>query len=57
MNIKDALALVVNGKDLSVEQMTDVMREVMTGKATDAQRGAFLVALRIKSETDRKSVV
>ena len=51
MNIKDALALVVNGKDLSVEQMTDVMREVMTGKATDAQIGAFLVALRIKSET------
>lgn len=51
MNIRDALALVVDGKDLSLEQMTDVMREIMTGQATDAQIGAFLVALRIKGES------
>lgn len=51
MNIREALALVVDGKDLSLEQMTDVMREIMTGQATDAQIGAFLVALRIKGES------
>lgn len=51
MNIKQALALLVDGKNLSVDEMTSVMREIMTGEATDAQIGAFLVALRIKSET------
>lgn len=51
MNIKEALGLVVDGKDLSTEQMAGAMRELMTGKATDAQIGAFLVALRLKSES------
>ena len=51
MNIKEALATVVDHIDLSTEQMRDVMREIMTGGATDAQIGAFLVGLRMKSES------
>jgi anthranilate phosphoribosyltransferase len=51
MNIQDALARVVQGEDLSREAMADVMREVMSGEATDAQIGGLLVALRMKGET------
>ena len=50
MNIQEALATVVDHIDLSTEQMNDVMRQIMTGGATDAQIGGFLVALRMKSE-------
>jgi len=51
MNIKEALATVVDHIDLSTEQMRDVMREIMTGGASDAQIGGFLVGLRMKSES------
>jgi anthranilate phosphoribosyltransferase len=51
MDIKTALDNVVNGQDLSSAEMRDVMRQIMTGNAGDAQIGAFLVALRIKGET------
>ena len=51
MDIKTALDKVVNGQDLSSAEMRDVMRQIMTGNAGDAQIGAFLVALRIKGET------
>jgi anthranilate phosphoribosyltransferase len=51
MDIQTALDNVVNGQDLSSAEMRDVMRQIMTGNAGDAQIGAFLVALRIKGET------
>jgi anthranilate phosphoribosyltransferase len=51
MNIKEALARLVERQDLSEDEMIAVMREVMGGVATPAQIGAFLVALRMKSET------
>ncbi len=51
MNIKQALARVVEGKDLEFEEMQSVMREIMTGECTPAQIGGFLVALRMKSES------
>ncbi|MDO6460594.1 anthranilate phosphoribosyltransferase [Granulosicoccaceae sp. 1_MG-2023] len=51
MTIQQALAAVVDGKDLSTEQMQAVMRQIMTGEASDAQIGGFLVALRMKGET------
>ncbi|HBX56939.1 anthranilate phosphoribosyltransferase [Pseudomonas sp. UBA2684] len=51
MNIKDALNRIVAQLDLSTEEMQDVMREIMTGQCTDAQIGAFLMGLRMKSET------
>lgn len=51
MDIRDALARVVEHIDLSREEMQEVMRQIMTGAASDAQIGAFLVALRMKSES------
>ncbi|MFK5986287.1 MAG: anthranilate phosphoribosyltransferase [Pseudomonadota bacterium] len=51
MDLKSAVALLVEGKNLEQQQMRDVMQQIMTGKATDAQIGALLVALRMKGET------
>jgi len=51
MNIKEALNRIVVQLDLSTEEMQDVMREIMTGQCSDAQIGAFLMGLRMKSET------
>jgi len=51
MDIKQALNTVVARQDLTEEQMTSVMKTIMTGEATDAQIGGFLVALRMKGET------
>ena len=49
--IKEAIALVVTGKDLDEQQMTAVMQEIMSGEATDAQIGSFITGLRMKGET------
>lgn len=51
MNIQEALALVVEQKNLSQIDMASVMRQIMTGEASEAQIGGFLVALRMKGET------
>ncbi len=51
MDIKEALNRVVNQLDLTTEEMQDVMRLIMTGQCTDAQIGAFLMGMRMKSET------
>lgn len=51
MNIQQAVSTLVESKDLNTEEMISAMREVMTGEATPAQIGAFLVALRMKGET------
>jgi anthranilate phosphoribosyltransferase len=51
MDIKQALAVVIEGKHLNTEEMTAVMQQIMTGEATPAQIGGFLVALRLKGET------
>lgn len=51
MDIKQALNTLVARIDLSTEDMISVMRDVMTGNATPAQIGGFLVALRMKGET------
>ncbi|WP_437880233.1 anthranilate phosphoribosyltransferase [Pseudomonas sp. LRF_L74] len=51
MNIREALNRIVNQLDLSTEEMQDVMREIMTGACSDAQVGAFLMGMRMKSET------
>ena len=50
MNIQEAIAKVIEGEDLSRGEMTDVMNQIMSGEATDAQIGAFLIALRVKGE-------
>jgi anthranilate phosphoribosyltransferase len=49
--IKESLQKVINGADLTFEESTAVMKEIMLGEATNAQIGAFLTALRIKGET------
>jgi len=51
VDINQALEIVVNKEHLNAESMRDVMRQIMTGQATQAQIGAFLVALRMKGET------
>lgn len=51
MEMPAAIKAVTERKDLSVDEMTDVMRTIMTGEATQAQIGGFLVGLRMKGET------
>ncbi|MDH5738588.1 MAG: anthranilate phosphoribosyltransferase [Gammaproteobacteria bacterium] len=51
MDMPKAIDKVITGKNLSQEEMRDVMRMIMTGQATDAQIGGFLVGLRLKGET------
>ena len=51
MNIQEALARVVAGDNLARTDMAEVMRQVMSGEATDAQIGGLLVALRMKGES------
>ena len=49
--IKEAISILIERIDLSEKEMSDTMREIMEGKATDAQIGAFLTALRLKGES------
>lgn len=51
MNIQTAIQLLVDKQDLSANDMQSVMQAIMTGQATPAQIGGFLVALRMKGET------
>ena len=51
MDITQALESVVNKQNLAAAEMRAVMRQIMTGQATEAQIGAFLVALRMKGES------
>jgi anthranilate phosphoribosyltransferase len=49
--IKEALAKLVERRDLGRAEMSEAMGEIADGGATPAQVGAFLVALRLKGET------
>ncbi len=49
--IKEAIAKVVKGIDLTETEMEKAMDEVMSGTATPAQIGALATALRLKGET------
>lgn len=51
MDLPTALANVVEFRDLNAADMEAVMRLIMTGQATPAQIGGFLVGLRMKGET------
>lgn len=51
MDMQSAIRAVVARKDLSSEEMTSVMRTIMTGAASPAQIGGFLVGLHMKGET------
>ncbi len=48
MDIKTAIRHMTQRLDLDTETMISLMHEIMTGQCTDAQVGAFLVALQMK---------
>ena len=49
--IKEAIAALVSGRSLTMEEAASVMEEIMNGEVTPAQFGAFVTALRLKGET------
>ena len=51
MNITSAISKITSGLSLKESEMSDVMLDLLEGKATDAQIGAFLIALDMKGET------
>ena len=51
MDMQQAIAAVIDKKHLPKGDMKRVMRTIMTGGATAAQIGGFLVGLRMKGET------
>lgn len=51
MNIKQAIGQVVQHLNLDHDEMVSVMKQIMTGEATQAQIGAFLMGLRMKTES------
>ena len=51
MDMPTAIRSMIARQDLSSEDMTSVMKTIMTGQATPAQIGGFLVGLSMKGET------
>ena len=51
MNIQQGIGLVSSGINLSQDEMSEIIFEILEGRATDSQIGAFLIALSIKGET------
>jgi anthranilate phosphoribosyltransferase len=49
--IREAIATLVSGRSLTMEQAAQIMEEIMSGAATPAQIAAFATALRLKGET------
>ncbi|MFX1278427.1 MAG: anthranilate phosphoribosyltransferase [Promethearchaeota archaeon] len=50
-NIINGLKKLSKRESLSIKEAEDVMREIMSGKVTDAQLGALLMGLQMKRET------
>ncbi|PCH63730.1 MAG: anthranilate phosphoribosyltransferase [Gammaproteobacteria bacterium] len=51
MDLQTAIKTVIQKKDLTSHDMQTVMETIMTGNATPAQIGGFLVGLQMKGET------
>jgi len=49
--IREGIQKLIEGADLTYEESGEIMTEIMTGKATNAQTAAFLTALRMKGES------
>jgi anthranilate phosphoribosyltransferase len=49
--LRPYLAKIINRQDLSAEEAEQAMNVIMTGQATQAQIGAYLVGMRMKGET------
>jgi anthranilate phosphoribosyltransferase len=50
-SIREAIAALVSGQDLSEEEAEFAMAQILEAKATPVQMGAFLAALQMKGET------
>ena len=48
--IREGIQKLIENSDLTSEESGEIMREVMSGKTTNAQTAAFLTALRMKGE-------
>jgi len=48
--IREGIQKLIEGTNLTFDESGEIMREVMSGKATNSQIAAFLIALRIKGE-------
>ena len=46
-----AISKIIEGFDLSKDEMVNVMSQILNGQASDAQIAAFMIALRLKGET------
>ncbi|MFP6806937.1 MAG: anthranilate phosphoribosyltransferase [Pseudomonadales bacterium] len=51
MDMKKAVARVIASENFTREEMSEIVRTIMTGDATAAQIGGFLVGLNVKGET------
>ena len=49
--IREAIARVVEGQHLTMEEMTLAMEEITSGQATPAQIASLITALALKGET------
>jgi len=54
VDIREAINIVVSGNDLLMDDAASVMRQIMSGEATQAQLGSLLTALRLKGETNEE---
>ncbi|MEJ2347305.1 MAG: anthranilate phosphoribosyltransferase, partial [Gammaproteobacteria bacterium] len=45
MDMQSAIRAMTEGRDLDTGEMKQVMRTIMTGEATQAQIGGFLIGL------------
>lgn len=52
--LHQALATVVDGQDLSADDIAAVFAHIMAGQATEAQIAGLLIALRMKGETSEE---
>jgi len=48
--IREGIQKIIEGSNLTPEESGEIMHEVMSGKASNAQTAAFLTALRMKGE-------
>ena len=54
MTIQEAIAKALDRSDFTCAEAREVMNEIMSGQATEAQIAGFLVALRAKGETSEE---